>query len=117
MPPDSSPKHQISKGPPLRGLFRARRKFMKLIMTLITCCLIIAAAKAAVAGLVLAVLLVLTWGAVFRPAQTLGFIASCLIISLLNRYPGWSIALVTMLILATTIRPSPQEKITANDGA
>lgn len=90
---------------------------MKHIFFLLVCCLVFAAAKAAVAVLVVAILLVLSWGAIFRPVQTHGFIASCIIVSLFNRYPGWSIAIVGIIILTTTFRASSQETIITNDGA
>lgn len=72
---------------------------MKLSATFFVCCVILAAAKVTFAVLAIATLLILIWGAIFRPAQTFGFIATCLIISLISRYPGWCLISISMAIV------------------
>ena len=80
---------------------------MKLVATLLVCCLVVAAAKASIAILFAACILSLVWGAMFRPAQTFGFIGLCLLSALLQRYPGWCLAMAAIgLIIATTGRRS-----------
>ncbi len=80
---------------------------MKLLVTFFVCCVILAAAKVAIAILAVAILLILIWGAIFRPAQTYGFIATCLIVSLISRYPGWCVVAIVLAILVTAIRAQP----------
>lgn len=84
---------------------------MKLLATFFACCVILAAAKVTFAVLAIATLLILIWGAIFRPAQTYGFIATCFIVSLLGRYPGWCLLMIGMVILVTALRAQPM----AND--
>jgi hypothetical protein len=86
---------------------------MKLFATFFVFCLILAAAKAAIAVLAIAIMLALLWGAIFRPAQTYGFIATCLIVSLFSRYPGWCLILIAMAILGALCRQMPKP----DDGA
>ena len=75
---------------------------MKLFATFFVCCVILAAAKVTIAVLAIATLLILIWGAIFRPAQTYGFIATCLIVSLFNHYPGWCLVTIAMIMLLST---------------
>jgi hypothetical protein len=77
---------------------------MKLVATFFVCCLILAAAKAAITVLAIAILLALIWGAIFRPAQTYGFLATCLIISLFNRYPGWCLLTTALIVVLPAFR-------------
>lgn len=77
---------------------------MKLLATFFVCCVILAAAQATIAVLAITLLLLLRWGAIFRPAQTYGFIAICLIISLFSRYPGWCLVTIVLVILFTAFR-------------
>ena len=78
---------------------------MRLIGTIIACCLIIAAAKAIAIILVLSCILMLVWGAVTSPASTLSFVIFCLIVSLADRYPGWCLGLAAVCALRFMTRP------------
>lgn len=80
---------------------------MKLLATFFVCCVILAAAKVTFAVLAIATLLILICGAIFRPAQTYGFIATCLIVSLISRYPGWCVVAIALAILVTACRAQP----------
>ena len=80
---------------------------MKIFATFFVCCVILAAAKVTIAVLAIATLLILIWGAIFRPAQTYGFIATCLIISLVGRYPSWCIVVIALAILVSACRAQP----------
>ena len=75
---------------------------MKLLATFFVCCVILAAAKVTITVLAIGTLLILIWGAIFRPAQTYGLIATCLVVSLFSRYPGWCLMGISMAILGTT---------------
>lgn len=71
---------------------------MKLVATLLVCCLIVAAAKVSIALLFAACVLSLIWGAMFRPAQTFGFMAACLALAAFERMPGLFIVGSTILL-------------------
>ena len=88
---------------------------MKTLATFFVCCVIIAAAKATIAIFAIATLLALVWGAIFRPAQTYGFIATCLITSLVSRYPGWCLVTIALVVLVTAVRRFPAESKNSAD--
>lgn len=71
---------------------------MKLVATLLVCCLVVAAAKASIAILFAACILSLVWGAMFRPAQTFGFMAACLAFAAFERMPGLFLVGSTILL-------------------
>lgn len=77
---------------------------MKLVATLLVCCLIVAAAKASIAILFAACILSLIWGAMFRPAQTFGFMAACLALAAFERMPGLFIVGSTILLALANFR-------------
>lgn len=77
---------------------------MKIVTTFFVCCVIIAAVKATIAVLAITLLLILIWGAIFRPAHTYGFIATCLIVALFSRYPGWCMVMIALVMLVTAFR-------------
>ena len=66
---------------------------MKLILTMLVCCLVIAAARAAIAVLALAILLTLVWGLYARTAQTLGYLFVCAIVWFVGAHPKWTLAI------------------------
>ena len=72
---------------------------MKLIMTLITCCLIIAAARLAIAAFAMAILFTLIWGLYKRTAQTVGYLLTCAMVWFASAQPKWALA-ATMTTLA-----------------
>jgi hypothetical protein len=76
---------------------------MKPIVTFLVCCVIIAAAKATIAVMTIAALLMLLWGAIFRPAPTFGFLGACLIVMLFDRYPGWSLSLLAVTAMGAKL--------------
>ncbi|MCO4092870.1 MAG: hypothetical protein HEQ34_13100 [Sphingorhabdus sp.] len=82
---------------------------MKFLATLFICCVILAAAKATIVILAIAILFALVWGAIFRPAQTYGFIATCFIVSLFSRYPGWCLAAIVLVAVVTALRTTTTE--------
>ena len=88
---------------------------MKLLATFFVCCVILAAAQATIAVLAIATLLALMWGAIFRPAQTYGFIATCLVVSLFSRYPGWCMVMIALVMLVTAFRGLPEETTNPTD--
>jgi hypothetical protein len=82
---------------------------MKFLATFFVCCVIIAAAKATIAVLAITLLIILISGAIFRPAQTYGFIAICLTISLFNRYPGWCLLTIATIVVVSVFRVLPTQ--------
>jgi hypothetical protein len=93
---------ETRKGPPQCGLFRFCMKglAMKTAITILTCCFIVAAAQASIAIIFAICILCLVWGAMFRPAQTFGFIGICILVTLFSRYPGWCLAGTAIVCMA-----------------
>lgn len=67
---------------------------MKLIGTLLVCCFILAAAKAAIAVLAFALMLTLLWGLFARTAQTIGYLIFCAIMWFAGAHPKWALAII-----------------------
>lgn len=77
---------------------------MKLIMTLITCCLIIAAARLAIAAFALAILFTLIWGLYKRTAQTVGYLITCAMVWFASAQPKWALAATMATITIVAVR-------------
>lgn len=67
---------------------------MKLVGTLLLFCLVLAAAKAALAVLALAIMLTLLWDLYMRTAQTVGYIFACAIFWFAGAHPNWMLAVI-----------------------
>lgn len=73
---------------------------MKMIGIFIICCIILAAAKAILAVLALAFLLMMLWGLYARTAQTIGYLFTCAVVWFAGAQPKWALAiLVAGLVL------------------
>lgn len=67
---------------------------MKLAGSLLLLCLVLAAAKAALAVLALTIMLTLLWGLYTRTAQTVGYIFVCAIFWFAGAHPKWMLAVI-----------------------
>ena len=72
---------------------------MKVIGYMFAACILLAVLKAAISALLVAGLLVLVWGILFRPAQVFGFIGVCIIAALIRNHPWAFVALLALLIV------------------
>ena len=77
---------------------------MKLIGTLLACCLILAAAKAAIAVLAFALMLTLLWGLYARTARTIGYLVVCAIFWFAGAHPKWAFATTIGGVICIAIR-------------
>jgi len=77
---------------------------MKLIITIITCCLIIAAARVAIAAFAVAILLTLIWGLYKRTAQTVGYLITCAIVWFASAQPKWALAAIMATLAIIAVR-------------
>ena len=67
---------------------------MKLIGTLLVCCLVLAAARAAIVVLAFALLLTLLWELFARTAQTIGYLIFCAVVWFAGAHPKWALAVI-----------------------
>jgi chromate transport protein ChrA len=71
-------------------------------------CLGLAALRAAIAVLIVAIVLSLLWGMLFKPAETVGFAALLIFMGLLNQHP-LPVLLVIAFFLSVALLRRPTE--------
>lgn len=76
---------------------------------IILLCLAIALARLAIIALVLA----LCVGIVFRPLESIITISYLLLASVFHAYPGWTLAAVTVLIVVGLVAPTQESNNTS----
>lgn len=77
---------------------------MKLFGIILAAAIILAALKVAIVVLLIGLVLALLWGLYYRTQVTVGFLAYCVIGSLMERHPLACIGMVTLLIVAGAAR-------------
>lgn len=77
---------------------------MRFIGTLLLLCLVLAAAKAALVVLALAIMLTLLWGLFTRTAQTIGYIFVCAIFWFAGAHPKWMLAVIIAGAICIAVR-------------
>ena len=82
---------------------------MKVAGTLMLACIILGIFQSVAAALAVALILMLVWGAIFRPRETYGFLAFGLVMQLLEHHAGLCVAVAGVIVAAALIadRPSP----------
>lgn len=90
---------------------------MKLIGTLLACCLIIAVVQASIAALFVACLLTLLWGAICQPVRTFSFVALSMLAAIATRYPGWSLGLLAIVAVTAICVPDRAAGVDSADDA
>lgn len=77
---------------------------MHWLLTLLLACLILSALRFAAAALAFALLLLIVWGALCRPRETIGLLAFMLLSNILMTHTAASLAVITVLGLVIILR-------------
>ena len=82
---------------------------MKIAGTLFVACIILGIMQSVAAALAIALILMLVWGAIFRPRETYGFLMFGLMMQLLEHHAGLCISAAGVVAALAFIadRPSP----------
>ena len=73
---------------------------MRLVGIFLSACVILAAMKAAIVALSLLFLVSLLWGFCLHPREVAAFVTFCALLSAFRLYPGPSIAIIGLAIIA-----------------
>lgn len=76
---------------------------MRIIGMIVLACLLVSAAQVVIAAIALLIILSLIWCLISRPAETLKFLAVCIVARMAATWPGTSLSLVMILSLLALV--------------